>query len=108
MWELSVSRLKFGRFPKLFLVKNGIFHPKFYFFTFLAKLILLNPQIEILNAKVNFKVPKKLRGFFFSNQNVFKNLENAKNAILQILTLVLFYRLIVATHIGLVFLMVML
>ena len=52
--------------------------------------------------KGEFQSPKKeMRGFFFSNQNVFKNLENAKNAILQILTLVLFYRLIVATHIGL-------
>ena len=29
----------------LFFVKNDIFHPKFYFFTFLATLILLNPQM---------------------------------------------------------------
>ena len=37
MWELSVSKLKFERFAifqKIFLVKNGIFHSKFYIFIF--------------------------------------------------------------------------
>ena len=52
MWELSVSKLKF---PKL-LIFGQIFFTKNFIFYFLAKLILLNPQIWTLNTKL--KDPK--------------------------------------------------
>ena len=49
--------------------------------------------------KLNFKCLKKSCEGYFSN-HFFFNLENATNAILQILTLVLFYRLIVGANLG--------
>ena len=58
--------------------------------------------------KAEFLSPKKsYEVFFFKPIFLFKIFGKCKNAIIQILILVLFYRLIVATHIGIVFLMVL-
>ena len=53
--------------------------------------------------KTECKAPKRVARFFFKS-----NFFILENAILQILTQILFDRLIVATHKGLVFLMVLL
>ena len=80
-----------------FFYKNDFFNQHFAFLLFWLK----------CEYKTNFTLLKKSCEGFISNHFSPKKLVYV-NAILQILTLVLFYRSVVATHIGLGFLMVVL
>ena len=78
MWELSVSKLKFGRLVNskncCFGVINGIFHPKFDFLLFWLKLFFL-VKIDLLDFRnLKFKTNLVLK----SMKKVVNFLDNLK------------------------------